>query len=259
MTGPTKTNTPATRATRQTRTSGPTRATRATQPGSPLRTLAEPARHPRTGAAAPAHHTGWAPRLERAALRATGTALALAAAGTGDGTLTDRLGPVSLLPVAVGALWAAVPAPDASDASGAPPAWLARLSATRTTLLAAASVLLAALGEPSWWRALAVTVLLAGHLLLLDAFGPRHPSIRPASAAAALTAALLVLPPAFAPATVGEWSRPLAALGLAAAAVGVGLALRPERTEPPADQPPPADGPARSRDAAGRRPAGRRH
>ncbi|MFJ9455413.1 hypothetical protein ACIRST_10070 [Kitasatospora sp. NPDC101447] len=246
MTGPTR-PTDAPRAPHAPRT---TRTTRATQPGSPPRTLAEPARRPRTGAAAPAHRTGWAPRLERAALRATGTALALAAAGTGDGTLTDRLGPVSLLPVAVGALWAAVPAPVGPDASGAPPAWLARLSATRPTLLAAASVLLAALGEPSWGRALAVTVLLAAHLLLLDAFGPRHPSIRPASAAAALTASLLVLPPAFAPATVGEWSRPLAALGLATAAVGVGLALRPEGSQPSADHPLPA---------ARRRPSGRRH
>ncbi|MFE5588108.1 hypothetical protein [Kitasatospora sp. NPDC056531] len=217
MTGPSSTRTaPA--------TGSATRPVRATEPGPPARTVAEPARRPRS-----AHRADRAGRLERAALRATGTALALAAAGTGTGTLTDRLGPVVLLPVAVGALWAAVPAADGP----APAAWHARLSATRTTLLAAGSVLLAAFGEPSWWRALAVTVLLAGHLLLLDALGPRRPSIRPASAAAALTAALLVLPSAFAPTTAGEWSRPLAVLGLAAAAVGVGLALRPEPTPPP--------------------------
>ncbi|MGW3040208.1 hypothetical protein ACWC9T_09205 [Kitasatospora sp. NPDC001159] len=185
-----------------------------------------------------AHRADRAPRLERAALRGIGTALALAAAGTGTGTLTDRLGPVCLLPVAVGALWAAAPAPD-----GPPPAtWHARLSAARSTLLAAGSVLLAALGEPSWWRALAVTVLLAGHLLLLDALGPSRPSIRPASAAAALAASLLVLPPAFAPTMAGEWSRPLAVLGLVTAAAGVGLALRSERTPPQAPAEQPSDG-----------------
>ena len=195
-----------------------------------------------TGATGP---IGRAPRLERAALRGTGAALALAAAGTGTGTLTDRLGPVCLLPVAVGALWAAVPAPDGPSSTR----WLARLSAARTTLLAAGAVPLAALGETSWWRVLAVTVLLAGYLVLLDASGPRRPSVRPASAAAALTAALLVLPTAFAPLAAGEWSRPFAVLGLAAAVVGVGLALHPhpERTAlrpPAADRQPDGAGPA---------------
>ncbi|MEU6971067.1 hypothetical protein AB0A71_25655 [Kitasatospora aureofaciens] len=198
-----------------------------------------------TGASGPTSAIGRAPRLERAALRGTGAALALAAAGSGTGTLTDRLGPVCLLPVAVGALWAAVPPPDGPSSTR----WLARLSAARTTLLAAGAVPLAALGEPSWWRALAVTVLLVGYLVLLDAFGPHRPSIRPASAAAALTAALLVLPAAFAPLAAGEWSRPFAVLGLAAAAVGVGLALHPhpDRTAlrpPVADRQPDGAGPA---------------
>ncbi|MFF7994397.1 hypothetical protein ACFZDG_32040 [Kitasatospora xanthocidica] len=222
------------------RTSGPSRA------------LAEPARRSRT-----ARRRGWPSVLERAALRGTGTALALASAGTGDGTLTDRFGPVGLLPVAVGALWAAVPAPDGP----APRTWPARLSAVRTTLLCAGSVLLAALGEPSWWRALAVTVLLAGHLLLLDALGPGGPSIRPAAAGTALIASLLVLPPAFAPTTAGEWSRPFALLGLVTAAVGVGLALRPDRTQSPAaaEHGPDAAGPSRPREPARRRRGGRRH
>ncbi|MBD0690684.1 hypothetical protein [Streptomyces sp. CBMA123] len=189
-----------------------------------------------------ARSTALSPGLQRAALRATGTVLALAAAGTGTGTLTDRLGPVCLLPIAAVALWAAVPAPDGPT----PTRRLARLAATRTTLLAAGAVPLAALGDPSWWRALAVTVLLAGYLLVLDALGPHRPTIRPATAAAALTAALLVLPPAFAPTAAGEWSRPLAVLGLTAAAVGVALALRPERTPPqaPPDQQPHDDRPS---------------
>lgn len=174
--------------------------------------------------------------LERAALRGVGTALALAAAGVGSGTLTDRVGPVLLLPVAAFALWAAVPAADGPT----PARWPARLSAARTTLLVAGAVPLAAVGAPTWWRALAVTVLLAGYLVLLDAFGPRHPTVRPGAAAAALGAALLVLPVAFAAGAAGEWSRPLAVLGLAAAAVGVGLALRP--TGRPAEE----DGPGRT-------------
>ncbi|MEU9044360.1 MULTISPECIES: hypothetical protein [unclassified Kitasatospora] len=250
MTGPASTNTRT--STTSAGASGPKPgSTRATKPRPPVRTVAEPARPART-----ARHTGWAARLERAALRGTGTALALAAAGTGTGTLTDLAGPVCLLPVAAGALWAAVPAPE----SAAPTSWPARLSATRTTLLAAGSVLLAALGEPTWWRALAVTVLLAGHLLLLDALGPRRPGIRPAGAAAALTASLLVLPPAFAPTGAGEWSRPLAVLGLATAAVGVGLALRQPAPPPtPADHQPGGGGPVRPREPAGRRRPGRRH
>ncbi|MFH9352936.1 hypothetical protein [Kitasatospora sp. NPDC017646] len=223
---------------------GSTGSTGAADPAAPTGPTAPAGATRDAGPGRPARGTGWSPRLERVALRGTGTALALAAAGTGTGTLTDRLGPVCLLPVAVGALWAAVPAPDGPT----PTRWLARLSTGRTTLLAAGSVPLAALGEPSWWRALAVTVLLAGYLMLLDALGPRRPSVRPASAATALTASLLVLPPAFTPTSAGEWSRPLAVLGLAVAAVGVGLALDPRsrRTPhgPPADREPDGAGPA---------------
>ncbi|MEV7601269.1 hypothetical protein AB0O91_28275 [Kitasatospora sp. NPDC089797] len=218
---------------RQAHPARPERPARSARPAGPLRTVAGPARAARAVRdGRTARDTDRSALLERAVLRGSGVALALAAAGTGSGTLTDRLGPAFLLPVAVLALWAAVPGPE-----GPPPRrhWAARLSAARTTLLAAGAVPLAALGTPTWWRALAVTVLLAGYLLLLDALGPRRPSIRPAAAAAALTASLLVLPPAFVPSAAGEWSRPFALLGLAAAAVGVGLALRSERT-PPADR-----------------------
>ncbi|MFJ9773129.1 hypothetical protein ACIRVF_18130 [Kitasatospora sp. NPDC101157] len=221
---------------------GPTGPTGRTEPTGPTGRTAPTAP---TGRTEPTGPGGGSARLERAVLRGTGTALALAAAGTGPGTLTDRLGPLCLLPIAAGALWAAVPAPNGPT----PVRWAARLSARRTTLLTAGALPLAALGEPSWWRALAVTVLLAAHLLLLDALGPRRPGIRPASAVTALTAALLVLPPALAPIAAGEWSRPLAVLGLAAAAVGVGLALhpRPERPplRPPADREPDGAGPGR--------------
>ncbi|MEU9075562.1 hypothetical protein [Kitasatospora sp. NPDC048538] len=196
------------------------------------RTVAAPAPRPRTGPSTGwsgwTDRAAWAPRLESAALRGTGTALALAAAGTGEGTLTARFGPIGVAAVAVGALWAAVPAPEGAAAH--PVTWPARLTATRTTLLPTAAVLFAALGEPPLWRALAVTVLLIGYLLLLDTLGPRRRTVRPFAAVAAAGAALLVLPVAFAPTAAGEWSRPLALLGLAAAACGVAAALRPDRT-----------------------------
>ncbi|MGW2248587.1 hypothetical protein ACWCXH_00070 [Kitasatospora sp. NPDC001660] len=178
-----------------------------------------------TEAVPPPGAARWAPQLERAVLRGTGAALALAAVGLpGSGGATDRFGPAAAVAVTGLALWAAPP-PDGPPRRSA--SWPARLAATRTTVLATGSVLLAALGEPPVWQALAVTVLLIGYLLLLDAFGPRRRTVRPASAVAAVTACLLVLPVAFAPTGAGEWSRPIALLGLTAAACGVALALRP--------------------------------
>ncbi|MQS15821.1 hypothetical protein F7Q99_27025 [Streptomyces kaniharaensis] len=190
----------------------------------------------------------WAPRLDRAALRAVGAALALAAAGVGDGgsgTAVDRFGPAASVAAAAFALWASPP-----SEGGAPTATLpAGLTATRTTALATGSVLLAALGEPAPWRALVVTVLLTGYLLLLDALDPRHRPRRPASAAAATLASLLVLPAAFAPTAALAWSRPVALLGLAAAACGTGLALCPPGAPSSPDPPSPSDEPAQG-DAA---------
>ncbi|MEE1783514.1 hypothetical protein PUR71_11430 [Streptomyces sp. SP17BM10] len=172
------------------------------------------------------------PRLERAVLRGTGAALALAAVGLpGGGGATDRFGPAAAV-VATGlALWAAPPADDPPSRTASRPA---RLTASRTTLLASGSVVLAALCEPQVWQAIAVTVLLTAYVLLLDAFGPRRRTVRPAAACAAVAASLLVLPVAFAPTGAGEWSRPIALLGVAAAAWGVGLGLRrsaPEAAE----------------------------
>lgn len=156
-------------------------------------------------------------------MRCTGTALALTAA---LGGATDRFGAAAPVVAAVLGFWAA---PRAEGLPVRATTWPARLTAARTTLLAAGSVLLAALGEPPFWRALAVTVLLTGYLLLLDAFGAHRRTVGPARAWAALAASCLVLPVAFAPSSAGEWSRPVALVGLVAASWGVGLALWPHR------------------------------
>ncbi|MFD5085295.1 hypothetical protein ACFWOG_21945 [Kitasatospora sp. NPDC058406] len=175
----------------------------------------------------PGPFAAWAPRLQRAAARCTGAALALAAA---LGGAADRFGPAAPVAATALALWAAVP-PEAPAAR--PLTWAARLTEARTTVLATGCVLLAALGEPPFWRALAVTVLLVGHLLLLDVLGPHGRVLAPARALVAVASSCLVLPVAFAPTAAGEWSRPIALLGLFAAAWGVGLALWPHRHRRP--------------------------
>ncbi|MEV7777439.1 hypothetical protein [Kitasatospora sp. NPDC088351] len=176
----------------------------------------------------------WAPWIEQTALRCTGAALAVAACGVdgAPGGVLDRGGPAAVAAAAVLAVWAAAP-----PAGPARPAttWPARFAGQRTTVLAVGSVLLACSGEPSLWPAVAVTVLLTGYLLLVDAFGPDRRGPRPAHALTAVAASALVLPAAFVPTTAGEWSRPFALLGLLAAAIGTGLALRPRTagTPPP--------------------------
>ncbi|MFB7617588.1 hypothetical protein [Kitasatospora sp. NPDC056181] len=168
------------------------------------------------------------PWAERAALRATGAALALAAAGPVDdpGGAVDRFGPAAA--VIAGALAAAGAVPPV-DPRHRPVGWPARLAAGRATVLPAGAVALAALGEPPFWQAAAVAVLLTGYLLLVDAFGSHRRTTGPAHGVAAVVASLLVLPVAFAPTGAGEWSRPVAVLGLVAAACGVGLAFWPHR------------------------------
>ncbi|MFF2040958.1 hypothetical protein ACFVVX_11055 [Kitasatospora sp. NPDC058170] len=173
---------------------------------------------------------------ERAALRCTGAALAAATAAIG---VLDRGGPAAVAAAAALALWAATPPP--AVAPRRRPTGLARLADRRTTALAAGSVLLAAFGDPPLWQAAGASVLLVGYLLLLDAFGPDRRATRAPHALAALAASALALPAAFAPTGAGEWSRPLALLGIAAAACGIGLALRPARPPAPGDPHDPHD------------------
>ncbi|MFI6846568.1 hypothetical protein OG535_36810 [Kitasatospora sp. NBC_00085] len=165
---------------------------------------------------------------ERAALRVTGAALALAAAGPAGspGSAVDRFGPAAAVVAVVLAAAVAVPP---VDAPRRPVGWPARLLAGRATVLPAGAVVLAAPGEPPFWQAAAVAVLVTGYLLLVDAFGPHRRTARPAHAVAAVAASVLVLPVAFAPTGAGEWSRPVAVLGLVAAACGTGLAVWPHR------------------------------
>ncbi|MER6397117.1 hypothetical protein ABT263_13855 [Kitasatospora sp. NPDC001603] len=175
------------------------------------------------GIAPAARWVGWA---ERSALRCTGVALALTAAGVGgtvDGAV-DRFGPVAAVAAAAFAFWAA---PPLDEPPRRPHSWPGRLAASRSTVLAAGSVLLAALGEPPFGRIAAVAALLIGHLLLVDVLGPQRDRVRPVHALAALAASGLVLSVALASTGAGEWSRPIALAGLAAAAWGVTRALRP--------------------------------
>ncbi|MGY0466513.1 hypothetical protein ACW14Y_40550 [Kitasatospora sp. cg17-2] len=178
---------------------------------------------PDTATTAPA--APWSRWAERAALRCTGVALALTAAGVGaaDGA-ADRFGPAAVVAAAAFALWAA---PPLEEPPRRPHGWPGRLAGSRGTVLAAGSVLLAALGEPPFGRIAAVAALLIGYLLLVDVLGPQRDRVRPAHVLAALAASGLVLSVAFAPTGAGEWSRPIALAGLAAAGWGVARALRP--------------------------------
>ncbi|MFD8319027.1 hypothetical protein [Kitasatospora purpeofusca] len=179
-----------------------------------------------TAVAAPtAPAAPWSRWAERAALRCTGVALALTAAGVGaaDGA-ADRFGPAAGVAAAAFALWAA---PPLEEPPRRPHGWPGRLAGSRGTVLAAGSVLLAALGEPPFGRIAAVAALLIGYLLLVDVLGPQRDRARPAHVLAALAASGLVLSVAFAPTGAGEWSRPVALAGLAAAGWGVARALRP--------------------------------
>ncbi|MDY0816513.1 hypothetical protein [Kitasatospora purpeofusca] len=167
----------------------------------------------------------WSRWAERAALRCTGVALALTAAGVGaaDGA-ADRFGPAAVVAATAFALWAA---PPLEEPPHRPHRWPGRLAGSRSTVLAAGSVLLAALGEPPFGRIAAVAALLIGYLLLVDVLGPQRDGARPAHVLAALAASGLVLSVAFAPTGAGEWSRPIALAGLAATGWGVARALRP--------------------------------
>ncbi|MDH6126374.1 hypothetical protein [Kitasatospora sp. GP82] len=186
---------------------------------------------------------GTRPRgLERSAARCLGVALAVTACnpgghkvrpGAGDSLLTDVVLPLA----AAGFAWWAAPPPTRSRFDRWS-TWLARLARHRNTVLAAGCVVLAALNTPPAWLAAAVTALLVGYLLFVDRSGPGRSPSGPLPAFAAFAAAGLVLSAALVPTGAVDWARPLAVLGVAVAAFGVGAALW---TRPAED--PPADGP----------------
>ncbi|MFE2105112.1 hypothetical protein ACFXAF_04460 [Kitasatospora sp. NPDC059463] len=163
-------------------------------------------------------------RWERVLLCVVADALLLASAGVGaDDGAAALVGPIGLVALLAVATWAAPPPPEPERR---PTTALARLATRRTTVLATGCVLLAAIGEPGLWRGAAVAVLLTAYLLLVDAFGPGRRRPHRTHALAALAASALVLPVALTDTGAGEWSRPVALLGILAAATGLGLALR---------------------------------
>jgi hypothetical protein len=105
-----------------------------------------------------------------------------------------------------------------------------RLARHRNTVLATAAVLVAMVSHPSAWLAAAVTMLLLGYLLHVDARSHAHLPTGPGAAIAAIAAAAVVLAAALAPAQSSGAARLLAALGVAAAAGAVGLALHQRRS-----------------------------
>ncbi|MFJ5231465.1 hypothetical protein ACIQBJ_16390 [Kitasatospora sp. NPDC088391] len=105
-----------------------------------------------------------------------------------------------------------------------------RLAHHRNTVLAAGTVLLAALHHPGPWTAAVYTALLLAHLLLTDARAAGPPGLcqlrgRLAPVAAA-TGAAAVLALALLPTTVDGWAPLLAVLALTATAATVALTLR---------------------------------
>ncbi|MFE7562083.1 hypothetical protein [Kitasatospora sp. NPDC057500] len=183
---------------------------------------------PASAAVTPGPHPALrAPWRERALLRLVGGALLLASAGVGaDDGAAATVGPAGLVALLLLAAWAAPPPPEPVRR---PTTWAARQAPRRPTALAAGCVLLAAPGEPGLWRGAAVAVLLTAYLLLVDAFGPDRRRPNRVHVLAALAASALVLPVALTDTGAGEWSRPVALLGVLAAAVGVGLGLHTRR------------------------------
>ncbi|MFE2727596.1 hypothetical protein [Kitasatospora sp. NPDC059327] len=169
-------------------------------------------------AAGSAPWSPWAGRAERAALRCAGLALALTAVG-----VVGRAGSAAAVAAGAFALWAAPPLEEPPRRAHT---WFGRLAAARCTVLAAGSVVAAALGDPALVQVAVTAGLLIGYLLLVDLLGPQRDRVRPAHALAALAGSGLVLAVAFAPTGAGEWSRPVALTGLLAAGGGVLLALR---------------------------------
>ncbi|MDH6136719.1 hypothetical protein P3T37_006150 [Kitasatospora sp. MAA4] len=103
--------------------------------------------------------------------------------------------------------------------------WTAQLARHRNTALAVATVILAAISGPPGWSAAALTVLLLGYLLFVDAASYGRRPTGPLPAVAAYAAAALVLLAAFVPSAASSWARLPAALGVAVAALAVASAF----------------------------------
>ncbi|MFI9272897.1 hypothetical protein ACIGXM_19545 [Kitasatospora sp. NPDC052896] len=179
-------------------------------------------------------------RLDRAVARFLGIALLVAACDPAGHTGGELLVPLA----AAGFAWWAAPPTTARPAVGRRTNGLAglgdRLARHRNTVVATAAVLLAAVNHPPAWLAAGITALLLGYLLLVDARGVGHRPAGPLPALAACGAAALVLLAALAPTGASSWARPGAALGVAVAALGVGITLWTRRPEAPRERRKPA-------------------
>ncbi|WP_353945924.1 hypothetical protein ABII15_32900 [Streptomyces sp. HUAS MG91] len=109
--------------------------------------------------------------------------------------------------------------------------WWHRLARHRTTALACAAVLFAALGDPPPWQAACTAVLLVGYLAASDSWSTGLTATRPArrtwgEALAACAASVAVVGAAAVDVPGSGAGRPLAALALAAGGAGIVLLVR---------------------------------
>lgn len=168
---------------------------------------------------------------DRLAARCLGTALAVAACNPPAAVRVTPAALVGIALVAVAAWWAA-PMVDARPVQTSL-RWFQVAERRRTTLLAAGSVVLAAVSDPPVWLAACVTGLFVAYLLVTDVWtrGSTAPpgAVTRTPALTAAGAAAVVFLGATVPLAATSWARLPAALALAATAACVALALRGPR------------------------------
>ncbi|WP_328459843.1 hypothetical protein [Streptomyces sp. NBC_00448] len=168
------------------------------------------------------------PRAARLAVRCVGTALVVAACDPPAAVHGSKL-MVALVVVAAALAWWASPMVDERPAQTSM-RWPALAARRRCTVLAAASIVIAAVTDPPVWLGACVGALLLAYLLLTDAWttGATAPTGRPEPGTALVTAAAcaLVFLAAEAPLAHTSWARLVAAPAVAATTTCLALALR---------------------------------
>ncbi|PYC69769.1 hypothetical protein C7C46_27780 [Streptomyces tateyamensis] len=159
--------------------------------------------------------------------RLVGTALLVAALDPVARSGARPLELVLLVPALGFAWWAAPPVPPRRGMEAHRPHH--QLARHRNTVLAVVAVALGALHQPSALLAVALTVLLLGYLLMVDARGAAHVPLGPLPLLAAAGASLLVLLAALVPWQSTSGARLPAALGIGLAALAVGAGLYERR------------------------------
>lgn len=162
------------------------------------------------------------------AARCLGTALVVAACDPAAVVHGSKLA-MALVVVAAGLGWWASPMVDERPAQTSM-RWPALAARRRGTILAAASIVIAATTDPPVWLGACVGILLLAYLLLTDAWtmGATAPTGRPDPGTALVTAAAcaLVFLAAEAPLAHTAWARLVAALAVTATTSCLVLALR---------------------------------